>query len=260
MSYIIAIPSYNRVKILRSKTIKLLESHKIPKKQIIIFVANKTEEALYKPEFKDYKIVIGKKGLKNQRNFIQDYFPVNTHIVQMDDDVGQLYQLKMTNNPDKYKQKTMILLTNLDKFIKDSFKYTKQHGFYLWGIYPIDNAYFMSPKISHDLRIIVGPFWGHINRHISSLKNTIEEKEDIERSIKYYIKDCGIVRFNNVSVYTTYYNTPGGMGKLEDRKQDAMKSAKYLVSKYPGYCQLNLNKKSGMPDVKLIRNPKTIEK
>ena len=29
-----------------------------------------------------------------------------------------------------------------------------------------------------------------------------------------------------------------------------------LVAKYPEYCQINMNKKSGMPDLKLIRNPK----
>lgn len=253
--YYIAIPSYNRVDILGKRTLKLLEKHKINKKQIIIFVANKSEEILYKTKFEDYKIVVGKKGLKNQRNFIQQYFPEETYLVQMDDDVSELYQLKMTDNKDKYKQKTMTPLTNLDMFIKNAFKYTKQHNFYLWGIYPIDNAYFMSPNISHDLRIIVGPFWGCIVRHDTQLKITLDEKEDIERSIKYYIKDGGIVRFNNISIYTSYYKNSGGMGKLEDRKEDALKSVNYLVKKYPEYCKINLNKKSGMPDLKLIRNP-----
>lgn len=256
MSYTIAIPSYNRVIMLKNKTIKLLEKHKIPKKQIIIFVANKEEEISYKEHFKDYQIIIGQIGLKNQRNFIQDYFPVGSHIVQMDDDVSTLYQLKFTNNSNKYKQKIMIPLTNLDKFIKNAFKYTITHNFNLWGIYPIDNAYFMNDNISHDLRIIVGPFWGHIIRHDIKLKNTVNEKEDIERTIKYYIKDGGVVRFNNISLSTMYYKNKGGMGKLEDRVKDAMKSVNYLVNKYPDYCKINLNKKSGMPDIKLIRNPK----
>lgn len=257
MSYYIAIPSYNRVNVLKSKTMKLLEKHKINKKQIIIFVANQQEKAKYEIEFNNYKIIIGKKGLKNQRNFIQDYFPEDTKVVQMDDDIKQLYQLEFTQNTNKYKSKTMIPLINLDNFIKSSFKYTINHGLNLWGLYPIDNAYFMTDKITHDLRIIVGPFWGYVIRHNNKLKNKLDEKEDIERTIKYYIKDGGVVRFNNVSIETSYYKTPGGMGKLEERIENAKRSVEYLVMKYPEYCKPNMTKKSGMPDVKLIRNPKT---
>jgi len=259
MTYIIAIPSYKRHKILKKRTLSILEKHKISKSIIYIFVSDEEEKQIYKNYFPDYKnIIVGKLGLKNQRNFIQYYFPEKQHVVQMDDDITELYELAVNLKiSDKYKQKSMCPLNNLDKFIKDCFTESIKTGFHLWGVYPIDNAYFMTCKITYDLRIIVGPFWGYINRHNNRLKNTIDEKEDIERTIKYYIKDGGVIRFNNVSIGTSYYKTPGGMqAENKDRKEEALKSALYLVNKYPHYCKLNNKKKSGFADVTLIHNPK----
>lgn len=252
--YCIAIPSYQRAKILKDRTLNILVKHKIPKSKIYIFVANQEEKIDYETIMgKSYKIIVGKKGLKNQRNFIQDYFPAGSMVVQMDDDLKEIYQLVLKKHINKYKQKDMKPITNLNKFIINAFKYTIEQGFYLWGIYPIDNAYFMNNNVTHDLRLIVGPFWGYINRHNNQLKNVLDEKEDVERTIKYFIKDGGVVRFNNISIQTSYYKTPGGMGTLKNRVENAMKSVEYLTKKYPKYCKANLTKKSGMPDVKLIR-------
>jgi hypothetical protein len=255
MEYIIAIPTYQRVKILKDRTIKLLEKHKISKNKIHLFVANQKEKIEYETVLKDYKIIVGEKGLKNQRNIIQNYFPANTNILQIDDDIKDLFVLRFNNNENKYKRKEMVSIPDLDKFIKFAFQHTRDNGYFLWGVYPIDNEYFMYDKISYDLRLIVGPFFGIINRHNNTLKNTIEEKEDVERTIKYYKKDNGVVRFNAVCVRTNYYKTPGGMGTLESRIENANKSIEYLLKKYPEYVKVKA-KKSGMPDVKLIKNPK----
>ena len=40
----------------------------------------------------------------------------------------------------------------------------------------------------------------------------------------------------------------------KDRKKEAMKSAHYLIKKYPNITKLNLTKKSGFPEVKLLNN------
>lgn len=258
IDYIIAIPTYKRYNIIKKRSLKLLENQKIPKSKIYIFVADANEKNEYKKILNDYpNIIIGKPTLKEQRNFIQYYFPEGQHIVQMDDDIVNLHKLTINSQiSNKYKKKSMTPIKDLDKFIKNAFIECIETGFKLWGIYPIDNPYFMNDNITYDLRIIVGPFWGCINRHNNRLKNTLNEKEDIERTIKYYIKDGGVIRFNYISVETSYYKTPGGMqAENKDRKKEALNSAKYLVTKYPEYCKLNMKKKSGMPDVTLIRNP-----
>lgn len=261
MSYVIAIPTYKRYILLKENTLALLKKHKIPSKRIYLFVANKTEAKKYEssiPKSRYNQIVIGKKGLKNQRNFITNYFPENTHILNIDDDVSsikELYSVPLTSKKSRPNYNYRLAeINNLDKFIKKGFKLCKESGLYLWGVYPIANAFFMNPKITKELKFIVGPFWGVINRHSSDLFITINEKENVERTIKHYIKDNGVLRFGGVAVETKYYRNPGGMQaskKKQSRKVDALNSAKYLVKKYPKYAKLHLTKKSGHPEVKL---------
>lgn len=259
MTYYIAIPTYKRYHILKQKTLRLLEKHQIPRTKIYIFVADDIEKEIYEAHLPNYpNIIVGRPSLKNQRNFINQYFKKGDQIVQMDDDVRELYQLVINpQEKNKYKRKSMTPVVNLHQQIVSFFQELRRQKLFLWGVYPIDNAYFMSDNVTNDLRIIVGPFWGYINRQLKSLDNILNEKEDIERTIKYFIKDGGVIRFNYISIETSYYQTPGGMqSEGRDRKKEALKSAQYLVAKYPAYCQLNLKKKSGMPDVTLIRRPK----
>jgi len=262
--YIIAIPTYKRYKILQSQTLATLHRHKIPSSKIYLFVANKTELKLYQsiiPTNQYNKIIVGKKGLKNQRNYITNYFPEGHPIVQMDDDINeisQLYQIKSTITKNKRKRYYRLNpITNLNNFILNAFQICRENNAFIWGVYPVANPYFMTPTISTDLKFIVGPMWGVFNRYDKDLRATINEKENVERTIKYFIKDNKVIRFNNVSIKTRYYKTPGGMqAEGKDRVQEALKSAHYLVSKYPQYAKLHLTKKSGHPEVKLIKQAK----
>jgi hypothetical protein len=260
--YVVAIPSYQRADLLNKKTLKTLADHKIPKNRIYVFVANKTEEIIYKKTLDQSlygHLIVGEKGLKNQRNFISRYFPQGQYILNMDDDIGDFKILKHRSVSQKIKstqsyRKEYYLetLTNLNDFLNNSFKLLKKHNLYLWGVYPISNPYFMTPTISTDLKLIVGPVWGSINRHDNDLILTIDEKEDVERTLQHYLKDGGVIRFNNICVQTTYYKTPGGMqADKRDRKQDAFESAIYLNKKYPTLTTLYLGKKSGYAEVKL---------
>jgi hypothetical protein len=251
--YLISIPSYNRYNIINTHTLAMLEKHKINSKIIYIFVANKTEKKKYL-ETLDKKfhknLIIGKKGLKNQKNFINKYFEENQDILFIDDDVKDIYQLENYNKKNRTSN-TKKPLENLHKFILDSFKHIKEHKSFLWGIYPINNPYFMFDRTTHDLRFIVGPFYGIINRHNKDLVLTIDEKEDVERTLKHFVLDNIVIRFNNICINTVYYKTKGGMNS-KDRKLDALKSAKYLNKKYPELTKLKLDKKSGYAEVKLI--------
>jgi hypothetical protein len=263
--YVIAIPSYQRAELLNKKTLQTLADHNIPSKRIYVFVANKTEEEIYRkilnPNYYGH-LIVGEKGLKNQRNFISRYFKNDQEILNMDDDIGGFKILKHHNTSLKarstqsYRTKYYLEpLSNLNEFITNAFKLLRKHTLFLWGLYPIANPYFMTPTISTDLKLIVGPVWGSINRHDSDLRLTIDEKEDVERTLQYYVKDGGVLRFNNTCVQTTYYKTPGGMqADQRDRKKDALESAIYLNKKYPNLTKLNLSKKSGYAEVKLTEH------
>jgi hypothetical protein len=71
MDWVVVIPSYNRVDILKAKTLKLLQDYKIPKSKIYVFVADEEQKKLY-DELKDSvgHIIVGVKGLPEVRNFI----------------------------------------------------------------------------------------------------------------------------------------------------------------------------------------------
>ena len=88
--YVVAIPSYKRKKLIKTHTLQLLQDYQISSKKIFIFVANKTEFQEYTselPEKHHSNIIIGKKGLHHQRNFISSFFPKNKYIFHLDDDI-----------------------------------------------------------------------------------------------------------------------------------------------------------------------------
>jgi hypothetical protein len=107
----------------------------------------------------------------------------------------------------------------------------------------------MKPKISTDLRYIIGSFWGSINAG-KQVKITLDDKEDYQRSILYYKADGAVVRMNMVAPISSYYKEPGGMQE-ERTKQRVEESARWLVKTYPEFAVLNPSKKSGYMEVKL---------
>jgi hypothetical protein len=272
--YIIAIPSYNRPELIQVKTLALLYKHNINSKLIYIFVSDREQYDLYKGKIPSHlynKLIIGVKGLKNQRNYINNYYPEGYHIVEMDDDIDKIVQLivrkttrktirkslqKNIKTVDKI-HKTTKPIENLDQFIKDAFKRCVSNGIFLWGVYPLANPYFMTDTITNDLRFIVGPFWGMINRHREDLQLTIDEKENSERTLQNWVIDGTVLRFNNIGIETKYYKNKGGLQNNSKepnyRQKEALKSAHYLHHKYPSLTKIHLSKKSGVPEIKLLR-------
>ena len=82
--YVVAIPSYKRPITLKNKTLKVLQKYKIDPKKIVVFVADKEQEKVYRealPKGSVGKIVVGVPGIKNIRNFMPKYFPWSIHLL-----------------------------------------------------------------------------------------------------------------------------------------------------------------------------------
>jgi hypothetical protein len=266
--YIIVIPSFNRPELIQIKTLALLHRHNINPLKITIFVANQEQYELYKakvPSFLYNKLVIGVVGLKNQRNFIMDYYPEGTQIVQMDDDLDKIVELVVSRKSKQSSHKILSRklsiskmvrpITDLDEFIRNAFKICRDKKIYLWGVYPLSNSRFMTPTTTTDLRFIVGPMWGIINRHRPDLKLTIDEKENAERTLQHWVIDHAVLRFNNIGIETKYYKNKGGMqNEGKNRKEEALKSVYYLHKKYPQLTKIYLGKKSGVPEIRMIKS------
>ncbi len=242
------IPSYNRAG--KVKTIELLKKNNIDIKQIYIFVVEEEFEE-YKKHYPEYKILIGVKGLINQRQFINNYFKENTKIVSIDDDI---FAIRQFNEIEGVKTLTD---TDLKSIVSAGFKECIRVGSSIWGIYPNNNyTRDMSDSITYDLNFIVGHFYGYINRHCNDLKIDYDQKEDYIRSLKYFLKDRVLVRFNNICCITNTYNNVGGMNTNKDKRiEENNKIVNLLLDTYPEYIRLNKSRKSLLyKEIKLIKH------
>lgn len=250
MDYTIAIPSYRRSSILQKKTLNTLKTLGIKKELINIFVIEE--------EYDDYKkqcnpdcygnIIIGVKGLVQQRDFISKYYLENTKIISMDDDIESL-DLTMT----EYK--------SADEFFNDAFQICYENNAYIWSLYPVFNPFFRKTKqpITTHLNFIIGAFYGYINRlNTPELNLTIaSNKEDVERTIKYWLKDKSVVRFNQIGFKTKYYGSDGGgLGKFKDRLEVMKNDAIAINAEYPSITKIKI-RKNGMYEI-VFKNVKSI--
>ncbi len=257
MSYVICIPSYKRANYCNEKTLRVLQEHKINPKNIYVYVANKEEYNLYEPvlDKKLYnKLVIGKKGLVPQRQFIMEQWPKNKNIIFFDDDVESI-DLKLS---------TLFKNHSLDYFFQYTFQQCINYHSYIWGVYPVFNPFFRKTKkeMTTDLKYIVGAFYGIINRpDLKKIQLTITkengQKEDVERTIKYFIEDGIVIRFNKVGFTTKYYGKEGGLGRFEDRLKPMKEACQKLEEKYGDYGHTKF-RKNGMAEFVLKKIPSTI--
>lgn len=261
MNFKIVIPSYKRQSIITQKTLKLLcEKHNVPQNIIYIFVISE-EFCSYKSELEnskltDVNIIMCPLGLHNARNFITDYFQDGDFLLHIDDDIDNICQLVIDDSITDLNKASRYKLESLPDFVAtftQAFEYCKKYQAQLFGIYPVANGFFMKdlPPLTHNLRFCVGALYGIINDR--NIKNTIEEKEDFERSLLFYEKYKTVLRFNNITIKTKYYKTKGGMQERTiDRKITAAESCNYLLSRFPLFTKLYSSKKSGMPEIRLI--------
>jgi hypothetical protein len=250
----IVIPSYKRPLILYNKTLQILIDHGINPNIVYIFVADEEQLNIYRDvlpkEYKD-RLVVAVAGMMNVRNFITDYFQEDDKLFNLDDDISEIY--KKVNDE-------LVPIDDLTAFINKGFQLCDLHGCNLFSIYPVANAYFMKNVIDRGLLYCMGGVWGNYNKR--HLKVSVNDKEDFERSLIYFLdtydsKDTsrgGVIRFNNVCCATKgYTGANSGMNAFDRSYNIILESANKIVDTYGKYCSLNLKKKSGKPEVRFKR-------
>ena len=255
--YVICIPSYKRANFCNEKTLATLHKHKIDHNKIYVYVANKEDYELYKEKLDKSlynKLVIGKKGLVPQRQFIMEQWPQGKHIVFFDDDVESI-DLSLSPHFKSH---------NLDYFIKHAFEECVKNKAYIWGVYAVFNPFFRKARreMTTELNYIVGAFYGIINRpKLKSIQLTITkengQKEDVERTIKYFIEEGIVLRFNKIGFTTKYYGKEGGLGRFEERIKPMKDACKKLEDKYSDYGHTK-TRGNGMTEFVLKKIPSKI--
>ena len=230
----IAIPSLNRPN--EQYTIATLLRHGIPKSKIDIFVANKEQYELYKDVLPDYNIIIGELGMKEIRMFITNYYPEGSKIVSFDDDIKEIRM----KNPREWEESSFCDdELDLEMEIDLAFSECEKSGRHMWGVYPVENHYFMKNQISYDYKFSCGGMFGLIiKRDLCQLH--IDQYEDYERCIRHYLADGGIVRLNYLCLKTPKMGSNEGGMDTRDFSGDLKK----LTDMFPNL--FYLKQKKGM--------------
>lgn len=255
--YIICIPSYKRAVVCKERTLNALHKNHIDPKKIYVYVAHKEDYDLYKNTLDSgtyHKLIIGKKGLVPQRQFITNQWSANKHIVFLDDDIESI---DLSLSP-QFKNH------NLDYFIRYAFRECHKYKSYIWGVYAVFNPFFRKARkeMTTDLNYIVGAFYGIINRpNLKAIQLTVTkdngQKEDVERTLKYFLHDGIVLRFNKIGFVTKYYGKEGGLGRFEDRIKPMMENSKKLKEKYSDYGNIKV-RGNGMAEFVLKKVPATV--
>lgn len=236
----IAIPSYNRSTMCKEKTIATLEKYNITEATVYVVAEQEKEYRSVLPDW--VNVVVGVKGLVQQRQFIIESLPANTDLVFMDDDLDDI-DLSLTSY-------------TLYDFLQDAFRQSRERKAYLWGVYAVYNPYFRKARseISTCLNYCVGCFYGIItrpeNRNVDVSLCMYGNKEDVERSIRYFIEDGIVLRFNKVAPKTKYYNVSGGLGTKKSRLKIMSIEAHRLQQAFPEYGKIKV-RKNGLTEFEL---------
>lgn len=236
-----AIPSYKRVDILKTHTLAFLQKNSIKITDIYIFVVPE-EVSVYKEALPDYQIITGRVGLKEQRNFISEYFSEGEYIVSLDDDIKDIII--------KRSETDFISVDNLEEVVVKGFEDCKKYKANIFGFYPVYNKLWMKDNCSTDFKFIIGSCFGYINRRII---RTLTEKDDYEFSVLNYLRDKVVLRYNYISIKTNYYKNKGGLQSFDNRLEEQQEAVKYLVEQYPEYFAIKKSFKSGYPELRVKR-------
>ena len=243
MDYKIAIPSYKRSETIKNKTLKLLNDYGIDKKRITIFVANKEEETIYKNSLQDeYKIVVGVPTIGKQRNYIEKYYEEDVLLMMFDDDLDGIYR--------KNKKKLDAVDDLEEEFIFKGFNYCLKYNVNIFGLYAAANPFFMKRKIYTKLCYIPGGVFGIKVKHDPFLERVTNHGEDYEYSIRQYIKNKALIRFDYLTIKSKFFKEEGGLQTIRTKKY-IYDSIYQIQSMFPQYCKMYIRKSTGNAELRL---------
>lgn len=250
MDYKIAIPSLGRSKILQEQTFATLMRNNINPQRITVFVVEEEYDEYRKAVPDIISVVVGVRGIVQQRKFINNHYPEGTCVVSIDDDIKDI-DLSLSQFQD------------LNSFFMCAFDDLYEHDAYLWGIYPVFNQFFRKQRqhMTSNLEFIIGGIYGARVRHDEDLETTvaISGKEDLERTLRYWIKDGCILRYNRIGYQTKFFgNDGGGLGSMKKRKAGDNMECRLIDDKFGMYGKIK-ERKDGRLEFVLHKIPRRLK-
>lgn len=248
MDYVICIPSHNRSDVINNKTLKMLRHYKIDLTRVYVFVVGGQIPLYHKAiTSKELNLVEGRLGIKENRKCISDYFPEDTPIVCLDDDIKWICKLHHCRGGKQRLDK----IECFESLIFDMFDDLDKENAGLGGLYPISNPFFMKNHKSTDLKFIIGNCKFFYNKKKLE-RRRFELLEDYETTLNYYLHFDKIIRYNNFCVIANYRPL-----KWNKTQSDKNKEVLLFRQKYPEFSSINF-KANGNTDIRLDKNPKRV--
>lgn len=247
MTWRIAIPSYRRAATLAEMTLPLLSDRNVPADRIDVWLNDPDEldsyrDALDPTTYSELRTGGTPGSVASIRNAIVRGYETGTRLVSIDDDIVDVVR---ATGP-----KTLVPIADLSALIDLGYELASRAGAGLWGVYLPPNPYFMRRRLRTDLCYVCAGLHGITIAGDDTELVSLDDKEDFERSIKFYLRDGALARLDDISLQTAYYTQPGGM--QETRTPDRITaSARSLVDRFPELASLNTTKKSGHTEIRL---------
>lgn len=228
MDYRVIIPTYKRYdKVAPIKGLGLSVD------RYALCVNDAEEKRRYREHYPDVEILVsGQKGCTASRNWLLDKFPVGTKMVQVDDDVEGLYEIRGKGRENLVK----MAGEEVDMLIKKGFAMCQTNETKLWGVYPVHNHYFMSRSIVPHAHVV--GMWMGIIVGKERFDPTLNSKVDYAFTIQHILRYKKVIRFNYVCVKGKYASNKGGLQTVRtDSREEA--EVQYLLQKYPKFVRRN---------------------
>ena len=241
MKFEIAIPSFNRCDILPKKTLKVLEEFGVPPSMIRIFLRDKEEHDKYLVSCGstyNYELT-GQSSIMATRNYLQVFYHEMNNkfdgVLFIDDDITKFTELG--------KPLQIPFLELIDYFFEE----TKRLEGRLFAVSALNNPFFMSDKVSTNLKYCIGAFKGLVlDRTKDTILCDIGHFEDFQFTCEYFLEDSVVVRFNKYGIETKYFELQGGicgsLGGLEERQKEMTENAEYMIDRYGDMVKLKMKK------------------
>ena len=235
---IIAIPSYKRD--FEQLTLDYLERLEFPKSMIYLSVQTEDDYNAYRGKGIDKRVekLIYRPGtcISDNRNTLLDAIPEGHYAVMMDDDVKTVGMLRGG------KLEPIETFGGFMQLILKGFSEAARNFTVGFGLYPTDNAYFMSNTISPKC-IVDGMFMGVVNTK-ARFDPKYKAKEDYEfccRIIREYGK---YVRLNSCAARAKSHSK-GGCEEVWADKKGRIEEALMLCAQYPELVTMNTKRTTG---------------
>tara|TARA_R110000772_G_scaffold132660_1_gene241144 strand:+ start:75 stop:830 length:756 start_codon:yes stop_codon:yes gene_type:complete len=232
------IPSFQRSKILKEKTLKYLDEMKVDRRDVYVFIREDDNDWEGYASLSGINLeTIDIKGIGATHNYITEHFEADEFIVEIDDDLEYIVDNE---------RKPIEDFIGLCKEMKEKME---EVGCSYGGTYSVANPMFMSKceRFTTKLSYMLGCLRFRFIR--KDIKVETNYAEDMENCILHFMRDKKILKNNWIAPKTKNYADGGcnGDGRgFESEKTDK----KYLADKYPLYCRY-FERKNGKPDCRV---------